>query len=348
MSLDTPSSPAGERKEERSPDPSLGDEVPSALAASGIKETSEKLGRLIDNLERVILGKRDALRLCVVALIAEGHVLLEDVPGTGKTTLARALARSIDVEFKRIQFTSDLLPSDVLGVALPSTTGGSFVLQRGPIFGNIVLADELNRTSPRTQSALLECMNENRVSIDGDTHQLPNPFLVIATQNPVEFEGTYPLPESQLDRFLLRLRLGYPSKQVERELMLSRLACDPLESLQAVISGPDILAASREVSRVRIDDSLLEYAIEFLEATRRPNEFLLGASPRAGLAWLRAARALALVEGRDYCVPDDFKALAIPVLGHRVVPLAPSSSANVERAGDDAIADLLDRITVPD
>ena len=304
------------------------------------------LEALVANVERVILGKSEAVRMCVVALLAEGHILLEDVPGTGKTTLARALARSVDVDFKRIQFTSDLLPADVLGLSVHSRESGRFEFQPGPIFANVVLADELNRTSPRTQSALLECMNEGVVTVDGEPHPLPVPFLVIATQNPLEFEGTYPLPESELDRFLLRLRLGYPETPVERDLLRSRLETDPMDSLGAVIDGEAVRRAREATRRVRVADELLDYALAFVAATRRPADFLLGASPRAALAWVRGAQALALVEGRDFALPDDFKRLCLPVLGHRVVPQG-ATGVEGSRASELALAELLDRIEVP-
>jgi len=318
-------------------------EGPSLIAS----DVAADLERLFDNVASVLLGKPEAVRLCLVALLAEGHVLLEDAPGTGKTTLARALACSIDADFSRIQFTSDLLPTDVLGVSVHSAAEGRFVFQPGPIFGNVILADELNRTSPRTQSALLECMNEARVSVDGVTHDLPRPFLVVATQNPLEFEGTYPLPESQLDRFLVRVRLGYPERDVERDLLRSRLAADPIDTLGSVLDRAAVQRAIAAARLVRISDELLDYALDVLAATRKSSDFLLGASPRAGIAWTRAARASAVLEGRDYCVPDDFKALAVPVLAHRVVPLAGGDGALAADAAEGALLELLDRLPVP-
>jgi MoxR-like ATPase len=297
---------------------------------------------LIGNVEQVVLGRRETVRLLVVGLLAEGHVLLEDAPGTGKTTLARALARSLDLPFRRVQGTSDLLPSDLLGVATWSSNEERFVFRPGPLFGSIVLVDELNRISPRTQSALLECMEERRVTVDGETHELPRPFLVLATQNPHEFEGTYPLPESQLDRFLLRLTLGTPAREVEREIVRSRLAGDPLQTLAPVLQRSELLAAFELTRAVRVHDALLEYALELVSATRSSPRLVAGASPRAALGLMRAAQALAALEGRDYCVPDDVKTLAGPVLAHRLVPL------DGERGeAEDVLDEILARTDVP-
>jgi len=306
----------------------------------------KKLRGLLENVERVLHGKREAVTLAIVGLLAEGHVLLEDVPGTGKTTLARALARSLDCRFRRIQFTNDLLPSDVLGVSVWSSDRSEFVFRPGPIFGNVILADELNRTTPRSQSALLECMQERSVSLDGETRVLPRPFFVIATQNPMEFEGTYPLPESQLDRFLLSVRIGYPGRDVEREILRSRLGEDPIDSLAAVMSVDELLVAIDAVKEVTVDDSLLEYVLDFTQATRESELFLLGASPRAALGWVRAARAMALLAGRTWCTPDDFKRLVVPVLAHRTLP-ASASDEGLSACSDPALEELAGTIPIP-
>lgn len=307
-------------------------------------EAGRRLSALVANVERVVRGKPRLVRRAVACLLAEGHLLLEDAPGTGKTTLAEALARSTGLAFRRIQFTSDLLPADVLGVSTPDRDG-NFVFRPGPVFAQVVLADELNRTSPRTQSALLECMHERRVSLDGTTHELPDPFLVVATQNPLEFEGTYPLPESQLDRFLMRLAPGYPGREAEREVLRSHARGRPLDDLQPVLD-PDglrgLVAAAREV---RMDVALEDYLLEVLERSREGGRFLLGLSTRAGLGWQRAARSWALMEGRDYCVPDDLHELAVPVLAHRVVP-APDPSGELPDARR-SVRELLSDVPIP-
>lgn len=305
----------------------------------------ERIQDLIDNVERVLVGKRESVTLTVVGLLAEGHVLLEDAPGTGKTTLARALAQSIDASFRRIQMTSDLLPSDVLGVSLPDATQGAFRFQPGPIFGNVIVADELNRTTPRTQSSLLECMNERQVSIDGHTRPLPRPFFVIATQNPQEYEGTYPLPESQLDRFLLRIRLGYPDRESERRILRINAAGVPIESLKAVLTLDEVNDAIGGVRNVYVDEAIVDYILDVLEATRRSPDLVVGASPRAGVGLYRAAQALALIEGRDYAVPDDVKRLLFPVLGHRVV--AREGEGDVDRATREALRRVGESVSAP-
>ena len=304
-----------------------------------------QIERLVGNVERVIFGKRDQVLLAVIGFLAEGHVLIEDVPGTGKSTLARAMARSLDLSFRRIQFTSDLLPSDVLGVSVHDAASGEFVFKPGPVFTHVVLADELNRTTPRTQSALLECMSDRRVSLDGTTHELPRPFLVLATQNPLEFEGTYPLPESQLDRFLIRIAMGYPAREDERRVLRARAAGEDVDRLEPVLKRDELLGLIALVRSVRVHTSIEDYVLTILESTRRGGKFALGLSTRAGVGLVRAAQARALVSGRDYCLPDDVKELAVPVLAHRVVP----SAVVAGEAADGArlIADLVDGLTVP-
>jgi MoxR-like ATPase len=277
------------------------------------------LGRLQENVGSVLLGKPELIRLSLIALLAEGHLLLEDVPGVGKTLLAKALARSLDCTFHRIQFTPDLLPSDVLGTSIFHQPSGEFVFQPGPIFAQIVVADEINRATPRTQSALLEAMSEQQVSIDGRTRPLEAPFLVLATQNPFEFEGTYPLPESQLDRFLMRLAVGYPDRAAERNILLQHRAGEPVDHLQPVIGVAEVLALQAKVRVVRVEPALADYVLDLTEATRKHPEVTLGASTRAGLALYRATQAAALIDGRDYAVPDDVKALAPAVLAHRIL-----------------------------
>ncbi len=280
--------------------------------------------RLIDavqqNIGRVVLGKPEVVRLVVIALLAGEHVLLEDVPGVGKTLVGRALARSLAAEFRRIQFTPDLMPADITGSSIFDPQRREFRFSRGPIFANIVLADEINRATPRTQSALLEAMCEGQVSVDGQTHCLPRPFMVIATQNPVEFEGTYPLPENQLDRFLLRVAIGYPEREVEREILVSHRAGEPVERLEPALDCAQVLGLQEAVRAVEVDAAIYEYVLDIVEATRRCEEFHVGASTRAALALYRAAQASALTAGRRFVVPDDVKQLAVAVLAHRVIP----------------------------
>jgi MoxR-like ATPase len=277
---------------------------------------------LIEQLEhsiaRAIRGKDEAIRHALIALLARGHLLIEDVPGVGKTTLAQSLANSFHCAFQRIQFTSDMLPSDVVGVSVFNPVEQRFEFKPGPIFTNIVLADEINRTTPKTQSALLEAMNEAQVTVDNETHNLPQPFMVLATQNPIEHHGTYPLPESQLDRFTLRIRMGYPSKESEKEILRQRTHKRAVEPTGSSIEAADVLSMQREVEQVRVEESLLDYALEIIERTRQTERLTLGVSPRGSLMLQRAAQARAFIEGRDFCLPDDFKQLVVPVFAHRV------------------------------
>lgn len=277
-----------------------------------------KINALRQNIERVLVGKPEVVRLAAVALLARGHLLIEDVPGIGKTTLAHALASSISGKFQRIQFTSDLLPSDILGVSIFDPKTARFEFKPGPIFANVILADEINRTSPKTQSSLLEAMNESQVSLDHQTHRLPQPFIVLATQNPMEFQGTYPLPESQMDRFLLRIRIGYPGEPDEKRILRGGGAPAPA-TLEPVITSDEVRAIQGEVERVAVEESLLEYLMAIVGATRACPALALGVSPRGALALLRASQAFALTDGRRFCLPDDVKALAIPALAHRVL-----------------------------
>jgi MoxR-like ATPase len=299
--------------------------------------------RLEDNVARALVGKAETIRLAVIGLLARGHLLIEDVPGVGKTTLAAALARSIGGGFQRIQFTSDMLPSDILGVTVYQPERGDFVFKPGPLFTNIVLADEINRTTPKTQSSLLEAMNEAQVSLDHSTYPLPKPFMVLATQNPLEYEGTHTLPESQLDRFLLRIRIGYPVAADEKAILRGGGAAAP-ESLAPALTTADVLDLQEQVERVRVEESVLDYLMALVAATRASPLLRLGVSPRGSLALLRAARARALADGRDFLVPDDLKALAVPALAHRVL-LRAGPGAEVD--GDAVIASLRDSVPVP-
>lgn len=315
------------------------DAVTSAKVANAALAT-----RLVEQVGTVLRGKEDVIRLSVVALLARGHVLIEDVPGVGKTTLARALAASLGLKFRRLQLTSDLMPADVLGGSIYDREASQFVFRPGPVFTQLLLADEINRTTPRTQSALLEAMGERQVSIDGTTHRLDEPFFVMATQNPRDFYGTYPLPESQLDRFLLRLRVGYPGKDVEREVLFGRGSEDPVDALKPVVDVDELLAARDQVDRVEIEKGLLEYLHEVVLATRDHPAIEVGASTRAGLAFARAVRARAFVEGRSYAIPDDVKELIVPVLAHRLR----TRGAQGPDAREDAEAVLLElRETIP-
>ena len=317
------------------------------MISTPLHKSDQGLAPLIAEIEKVFTGKREAVELVAAALIAGGHVLLEDVPGVGKTTLARALARSLDCKFGRIQFTSDMLPSDVIGANVFNPTTGEFVFRPGPIFANIVLADEINRTSPRTQSALLEAMNENQVSVDGQTMELEAPFFVVATQNPKELHGTYPLPESQLDRFLFSLTIGYPEPEVEKKVFTGMNDEQCMHLLREVMRREQILALRREVSQVSIKDELVDYVHTIIVATRDTTRFELGASPRAGIQFLKASRAIALLRGRSFVTPDDVRYVAPFVLAHRLV-LKNSSQLFANRAQTlSAVEELLDSIQVP-
>jgi MoxR-like ATPase len=289
------------------------------FSSPGAAGTTAAIHRLEANVGRVIRGKREVIRLATVCLLARGHVLIEDVPGVGKTTLAQGLARSLGLDFQRIQFTSDLLPSDIIGVSIFNQKTQGFEFVPGPLFANVVLADEINRATPKTQSALLEAMSERTVSVERRRFELPDPFVVLATQNPLEFQGTFPLPESQLDRFLMSLSLGYPPRADERELLLSGGVEDLLQHLQPVVTRPELLHLQALVQRVRVAEKLADYMLAIAETTRRGGEFLLGVSTRGAQSLYRAVQALALAEGRSFAVPDDVQRLAVPVLSHRVV-----------------------------
>jgi MoxR-like ATPase len=312
-------------------------------------EAAERVARLRGAVERVIKGKPEAVRLAAVTLLAGGHLLVEDVPGVGKTTLAQALAQAIDCTFQRIQFTSDLLPSDVIGLSVYDERNRSFEFKHGPIFANIVLADEINRTTPKTQSALLEAMAEGHVTVEGVTYRLRAPFMVVATQNPVEHHGTYPLPESQVDRFMLRLRVGYPSFEVEKEILRDRERGDPLEHVRPVMSAEDVVELQRAVHHVSVDDALVDYLMRIVSATRESETLDLGVSPRGTLALFRAAQALALTDGRDYCLPDDIKRLILPVFAHRLVVNSRFSSSLQRRSeeAEEVLREIMKTVSVP-
>ena len=310
--------------------------------------TSQVISQLQRSIAQAIYGKAEAIQLALITLLARGHLLIEDVPGVGKTTLAHALAKSFHCTFQRIQFTSDLLPSDVLGVSVYNPESREFEFRPGPIFANVVLADEINRTTPRTQSALLEAMNEAQVTVDGRTIPLAQPFLVVATQNPVEHHGTYPLPESQLDRLVMRIRMGYHSHETEREILLKRATDDSVQALEPVADAQDVLAMQNSVTQIRVDASLHDYALEIVSRTRHTEHLSLGVSPRGTLMLQRAAQARAFLDGRDYCLPDDFKQLAISVFSHRVV--VSSRHASLQKKSETAEAvlrDIIDSVDVP-
>ena len=319
----------------------------TVTASSSRPPAAHKLAELRQSIAGVVKGKDDVIQLALTALLARGHLLIEDVPGVGKTTLAQALARSFHCTFQRIQFTSDLLPSDVIGISVYNPATQEFEFKPGPIFANIIVADEINRTTPKTQSALLEAMNESQITVDNNTRPLPQPFLVLATQNPIEHHGTYPLPESQLDRFLMRIRMGYPSRESEKEIIRNHSAghADPIEP---IMDANDVVAMQQAISRVKVEESLLDYALEIIERTRQTEQLSLGVSPRGAVMLHRAAQARAFLEGRDYCLPDDLKRLIIPVFAHRVVVSSRYVSTQKKSEQAEAILqEILETTRVP-
>jgi len=309
---------------------------------------SGRISELQRTIENVIRGKSETVKLALVTLFARGHLLIEDVPGIGKTTLANAMARALDLSIQRIQFTSDLLPSDVIGLSVFNQQNGDFEWKPGPIFSNVVVADEINRATPKTQSALLEAMAEEQVTVDGVSRQLPLPFVVIATQNPSEHHGTYPLPESQLDRFMLRLHMGYPGVEDEKRILRDREQINPLDLVEPVLSQEDVTEIQETVTKVRFDESLVDYLLQIVEATRKSDLLELGISPRGSLALFRSAQALALIEGRDYCIADDVKNLVIPCFAHRVIVSSRGSGLkNRTSEAEEELQKILQSVTVP-
>ncbi|MGP0021410.1 MAG: AAA family ATPase [Candidatus Sulfotelmatobacter sp.] len=309
---------------------------------------SHKAAELEAALRRVIRGKDDVVRLALVSIFARGHLLIEGVPGVGKTTLGQALARAIDCTFQRVQFTSDMLPSDVVGISIYSTQEHVFEFKRGPVFTNVLLADEINRTTPKTQSALLEAMNEGQVTVDAHSYELPQPFLVIATQNPVEHHGTYPLPESQLDRFLMRVRMGYPDAQAERQILRSDAGASHLVDLHPVLTGAEVLEMQHAVKQIRVDESLVSYALEIVRRTRESEFLSLGVSPRGSQALYRAAQAMAFLEGRTFCTPEDIKPLVVPVFAHRIVVSGLyASTLKKSEQSDQVLKEIIEDVAVP-
>jgi MoxR-like ATPase len=306
---------------------------------------AETIRAIVDNLARVVHAPEETLRFCVLCLVSEGHLILEDFPGVGKTMLAKALARSLDVSFSRMQFTPDLLPSDVTGVNVFNQRSNEFEFMPGPVFANLLLVDEINRASPKTQSALLECMQEQQVTIDGVTNELTRPFMVMATQNPIEYEGTYPLPEAQLDRFTMRIAIGYPPLAEEAKMLTEQTGDPPLEGLQPVADAADAVALAEEAKTIFVEESLNRYVVALLRATRGDSRLYLGASPRAGIAILRVAKARALADGRDFLVPDDVKAIAVSVLAHRLILGPEARSAGL--GGAAIVTEALEKTPVP-
>jgi MoxR-like ATPase len=302
---------------------------------------------LEEALISIIRGKDEVVRMAIVAVLSRGHLLIEGVPGVGKTTLAHAMSRAIGAGFNRVQFTSDLLPSDVLGVSVYNSLEQKFEFKPGPVFTNVLLADEINRTTPKTQSALLESMSEGQVTVDGQSHPLPQPFLVIATQNPVEHHGTYPLPESQLDRFLLRVKMGYPEGDSERQILRAQAGAAKLEELKPVLSAEEVQRMQAEVEKVRVDESLVDYALEIVKRTRESQQFALGVSPRGSLMLYRAAQALAYLNGRNFATPDDFKTLVVPVFAHRIVVDARYGSTRKSEQAEKLLSEIIETVPVP-
>jgi MoxR-like ATPase len=310
-----------------------------------VSELSQKIRSLEKNIQTVIKGKPDVIRTAIIALLSRGHVLIEDVPGVGKTTLAQALANSVDLSFKRLQFTSDLLPTDILGVSILDQKTGDFRFRHGPIFANVVLVDEINRATPKTQSALLEAMNESVVTIDGDSYNLPDPFIVIATQNPFEYKGTFPLPENQLDRFIMRISIGYPDYESEKEILIKISSLGPSYRITPVLSKDELLFLQNKVQEVKIDESILDYILAVVNETRNKKYFEMGVSPRGAISLKLAAQSRALFEGRVFCIPDDVKEMVLPVLSHRVVP----RYDHLYESGNevDVLAEVLEKVRVP-
>jgi len=298
------------------------------------------------NISKVIVGKDDVVDLVIISLFCGGHVLVEDVPGMGKTMLAKCLARSLDCEFKRIQFTPDLLPSDITGINFFNQKQGEFVFRPGPVFTNVLLADEINRATPRTQSSLLECMEEGQVTVDGETRKLKSPFFVIATQNPVETRGTFPLPEAQMDRFFMRVKMGYPTQQEEMEILNRFVGSDPVRSLETVASGGDITDIQKSFSAVRVSDVVMSYIISVVEATRTSDRITLGVSPRGSIALMKAAQVNAILNGRDFVTPGDVKRVSVPVLAHRIILKGRAIDSGTEKA-ETAIRQILEQVHVP-
>jgi MoxR-like ATPase len=310
-----------------------------------VDEAARVAENLVSNLARVVHAPEETLRLCTLCLVSEGHLIIEDFPGVGKTMLAKAMARSLDCSFSRMQFTPDLLPSDVTGVNVFNQRSNEFEFRPGPVFANLLLVDEINRASPKTQSALLECMQENQVTIDGTTYELARPFMVMATQNPIEYEGTYPLPEAQLDRFTMRVAIGYPPLSEEAKMLTEQTSDPPLEELEPVTTAPEVVAVVEQAKRIYVEETLNRYVVALVQQTRSDERLYLGASPRAGIALLRVAKARALADGRDYLLPDDVKSVAEFVLAHRLILAPEAHSAGL--TGADLVGDALAKTPVP-